>query len=130
MSLVIRMMQRNPRFCVIVYVIWIIVAIGLTWYFSHFDASNEEFSPYSANVVSVYTDKLKRGGMYHQNIVLDNENVITANAFSSMIAGQKTMLINYIAVGDSIVRNTFDTIYVYRDGSESYVFTYNKDDYK
>ena len=89
-----------------------------------------KFVPYSAKVISYDIDKIKQGGVYYQNINLNNKKRVTANGFSAVIDGQKTWIIDYIAIGDSIVRNTFDSIYVYRKGSETYLFTYNPYDFR
>ncbi|MBP5419261.1 MAG: hypothetical protein J6Y72_05575 [Bacteroidales bacterium] len=89
-----------------------------------------KFVPYTAKVISYDIDKIKQGGVYYQNINLNNKKRVTANGFSAVIDGQKTWIIDYIAIGDSIVRNTFDSIYVYRKGSETYLFTYNPYDFR
>jgi len=125
-------MDDFPAFKKMAYVIWALIPIGgIFWFWNDlFAERNAKFVPYSGEVKRFYTETYMRAGKYYQRIKLKNGKDITANAFSSMIAGQKTMLIDYIAIGDSIVRNTFDTIYVYREGADTYVFTHNKDDFK
>ncbi|MBP5419459.1 MAG: hypothetical protein J6Y72_06585 [Bacteroidales bacterium] len=125
-------MEDFPAFKKMVYVIWALIPIGGIFLFWNdlFAERNAKFVPYSGEVKRFYTEPYMRAGKYYQRIKLKNGKDITANAFSSTIAGQKTMLIDYIAVGDSIVRNTFDTIYVYRKGADTYVFTHNKGDFK
>ncbi len=127
-------MRKYPKFRIIACVTWIIVAIGgiswFSWYFSQFH-TKREFFPYSAKVISVSTDKTKHGGINYQNIVLDNKKRVIANGFSSEIQGKKTRLIDYIAIGDSVVcDSTDDVLYVYRAEAETYRFTYNPSDFK
>lgn len=87
-----------------------------------------KFVPYKGKVVSFYTEKYMYGGIHYQRVHLDNKTRLTANGFSSVIQGEKTRLIDYIAVGDSIVRDTWGVIIVYREGSETYTFTHNPGD--
>ena len=77
-----------------------------------------------------YTENTMRGGIYYQEIKLDNGITMIANAFSSNIEGNKIRLIDFIAVGDSVERNTWGIITVYRNNSEPYVFIHNPDDFK
>jgi hypothetical protein len=125
-------MEDFPSFKKMAYVIWALIPIGgiFLFYNDLFVERNAKFVPYSGEVKRFYTETFMRAGTYYQRIKLKNGKDITANAFSSTIAGQKTMLIDYIAIGDSIVRNTFDTIYVYREGADTYVFTHNKRDWR
>ncbi|MCR5695552.1 MAG: hypothetical protein K6G73_01120 [Marinilabiliaceae bacterium] len=128
MNSIVHLVRKYSQIRVLTVVIIIAICSIITA--CHAKPRQYKFVPYKGKVVSCKTDKTMHGGVYYQRIELDNKEEIAANAFSSIIAGQKTMLINYIAVGDSIVRNTFDTIYVYREGADTYVFTHNKGDFK
>ena len=133
MGLLEKQMQEVPAFRKFVYIVWIITAVLGIIMFCHTNGigtEKKEFMPYSAKVVSFYTEKIKRAGIYYQRIKLDNKTIMTANAFSTIINGEKTRLIDYIAVGDSIVRDTWAEISVYREGSETYTFTHNPHDFK
>lgn len=125
-------MEDFPAFKKMVYVIWALIPIGgiFLFYNDLFVERNAKFVPYSGEVKRFYTETFMRAGTYYQRIKLKNGKDITANAFSSTIAGQKTMLIDYIAIGDSVVHNYWDTIYVYREEADTYVFSYNKRDWR
>ncbi len=126
-------MEDFPAFKKMVYVIWALIPIGgiFLFYNDLFVERNAKFVPYSAKVVSFSTDKSKRGGIYCQNIKLEYDILILANGFSSEIQGEKTRLIDYIAVGDSVVcDSTDDVLYVYRAEAETYKFIYNKGDFR
>ena len=107
-----------------------VIVVGSIVVFSDQKVEKKVFTPYSAKVVFFYTENTMRGGIYYQEIKLDNGITMIANAFSSNIEGYKIRLIDFIAVGDSIERNTWGQITVYRNNSESYVFTHNPDDFK
>ena len=87
-----------------------------------------KFVPYKGKVVSFYTEKYMYGGIHYQRVHLNHKTRLTANGFTANINGYKTNLIDYIAIGDSIVRDTWAEISVYREGSETYTFTHNPDD--
>ncbi len=122
---IVDLVRRCHKVRVVMYVIIAICSIITA---CHAEPRLHKFVPYSAKVLSFHTDKLKHGGIYCQNVKLDNKSTMLANGFSSVIQGQKTRLIDYIAVGDSIVRDTWGVIIVYREGSETYTFTHNPGD--
>lgn len=128
MSSIVDLVRKNYKVSVFMHVVIIVVCCIITS--CHAKPRQYKFVPYKGIVVSYKTDKTAHGGVYCQRVKLDNNFTILANAFSAEIKGQKTMLINYIAIGDSIVHNCLDTIYVYRKGADTYVFTHNKGDFK
>lgn len=126
-------MDDFPAFRKVAYVIWALIPIGGIFLFRNdlFVERNTKFVPYSAKVVSFRTDKSKRGGIYCQNIKLNNGTLILANGFSSEIQGGKIRLTDYIAIGDSVVcDSTDDIICVHRVDSEIRIFTYSPDDFR
>ena len=125
-----RLMNEKPAFRIMMYSIkWLIITFAIINFLSNFVFTNKSFVPYSAKVVSYYTERFKRGGINYQRIELDNDECFSANAFSAIIDGKKTWLIDYIAVGDSLAHISWDTIYVYREGSKTYKFVYNIKDF-
>lgn len=128
MSSIVDLVRKNYKVSVFMHVVIIVVCCIITS--CHGNFKQPKFVPYKAKVISVSTDKTAHGGVYCQRVKLDNNFTILANAFSAEIKGQKTMLINYIAIGDSIVHNCLDTIYVYRKDADTYVFTHNKGNFK
>ena len=127
--------QDFPLFKRVAYVIWAFVAIVgliiLGYYYMVLNSDRKEFIPYSARVTSFYTEKVKRGGVFYQKIKLNNNTTITANGFTTNIQGQKIRLIDYIAVGDSIVCDSTDKIlHIHRIGTETYIFTQNPNDFR
>ena len=113
------------------FLIWV---IGVVSFIAHelyvkCTSSDYVFCPYSAKVELYYTEHFKRGGTYYQRIILKDKTSVTANAFSAVVDGRKTWLIDYIAVGDSLAHISWDTIYVYREGSKTYKFVYNIKDF-
>ena len=90
----------------------------------------KEFVPFSAKVESYNTDWYKQGGVYCQNIELDNGECLLANGFTAIVEGKKTRLIDYIAEGDSVICECIDVTYVIRDDTVSYKFTYSSKDFK
>ena len=106
-----------------------LIVVGAIIVLSDQKVKKKVFTPYAAKVVFFYTENTMRGGIYYQEIKLDNGITMIANAFSSNIRGNRIRLIDLIAVGDSVERNTWGVITVYRDNSESYVFTHNPEDF-
>ena len=90
----------------------------------------KEFVPYSAKVVSHYINWYAQGGVYCQNIELDNGECLLANGFTAIVEGKKTRLIDYIAEGNSVICESIDVTYVIRDDTVSYKFTYSPKDFK
>ena len=105
--------------------IYLVVMINTSFFFE-----KKEFVPYSARVKSFYIDNHKEGGVYYQRIKYTNNTSMIVNAFSAIVDGKKTRLIDYIAVGDSVVHSAWGVITVYREGAETYVFKHNPDDFK
>lgn len=135
MKVIRQIRQEFPILKKVINVIWSIVAIVgliiLGIYFIVFNFGDYEFVPYSAKVLSVYTEKVKRGGVYYQNIRLDNNYTITTNGFTTIMQGHKIRLIDYIAIGDSVVCDSTDRVlYIHREGAETYRFTQNPDDFR
>ena len=110
---------------VVMYVIIVICSIITA---CHAKPRQYKFVPYKGIVVSFYTEKYMYGGIHYQRVHLNNKMRLTANGFTANINGYKTNLIDYISIGDSIVRDTWGVIIVYREGSETYTFTHNPDD--
>ena len=131
MGFVSETLEAAPQLKPVVYtmlaVIWIACPI-LVYVDSH--RYNVEFSPYSGKVTSFYTETHKQGGVLYQCINFDCNHCLVANAFSAVINGRKTKLIDYIAVGDSVVCDTEKTAIVYRKGAETYKFTHHASDFK
>ena len=126
-----RLMNDKPAFRIMIYSIkWLIIIFAIINFLRNFVFTNKSFVPYSAKVVSYSTDRLKHAGVRYQNIELDNDDYILANGFTAQVNGRKTRLIDYIAVGDSVVQKYLDTICVYRERSVSYKFSYSPDDFK
>ena len=115
---------------VVSIMIFVIVVGAMIVISGQINERKASFTPYAAKVVLFYTENTMRGGIYYQEIKLDNGVTMIANAFSSIIEGNKTRLIDFIAVGDSIERNSWGKITVYRYNSEPYVFTHDPDDFK
>lgn len=132
MGLIGKQMREVPAFRRYVYIVWGIVAIiAVVKLCKDSNIEKVEFMPYSAKVVSFYTEKTKRGGRYYQRIKLDNKELITANGFTATINSNKVRLIDYIAIGDSVVCDSTDgVLYVYRAEAETYRFTYSPSDFK
>ena len=122
------MEQSYRAFVPLVYVVFI--AICSITAGCHGGFKQPKFVPYKAKVISYHTDRFMHGGIYCQNIKLDNNVTILANGISSIIDGQKIYLIDYVMIGDSITEDTMDIIYVHREGGDTYKFTYNPDDYR
>ncbi|MBR6251383.1 MAG: hypothetical protein IKR17_09375 [Bacteroidales bacterium] len=119
--------RENKELRVIVY---IACGIGIIWMVTmlqnQFFFEKKEFVPYSAKVVSYHTDKIPHGEVYYQRIKLDNNSRIIANGFSAVIDKEKTWLINYVAIGDSIVCDSTDNIiYIHRAGAETFRLVYS-----
>lgn len=74
--------KELKAFRVMVYIIWGIVIIGGIIVFG-FNSNIEpvEFVPYSAKVISYYTESYQRGGVYYQRIEFDNGKRMSANGF-------------------------------------------------
>ena len=115
---------------VVLIIVGVVALPLLIWNYWRLHIADVKFEPYKAKDVSYKSERIMRGGVYCQNIELDCGFGILANAYSSMVNGKKTMLIDYIAVGDSVVCNTWGTIYVCREGAEPQVFTHDPADYK
>ncbi len=128
MSSIVDLVRKNYKVSVFMHVVIIVICSIITS--CHAGFKQPKFVPYKAKVISVSTDKTAHGGVYCQRVKLDNNFTILANAFSADVKGQKTMLIDYVTIGDSIVHNCLDTIYIYRKGADTYVFTHNKGDFK
>lgn len=108
----------------------LVIVVGAIMVFGGIRVEKEAFTPYAAKVVSYHTENTMRGGIYYQEITLDNGIIMIANAFSSKIGNNNIRLIDFIAVGDSVVRNTWGVISVYRDTSDAYIFVHNPDDFR
>lgn len=126
MSSIVDLVRKNYKVSVFMHVVIIVVCCIITS--CHGNFKQPKFVPYKAKVISYQTDRVPFGGIYCQNVKLDNKSTMLANGFSSVIQGRKTRLIDYIAVGDSIVRDTWGVIIVYRRGSKTYTFTHNPND--
>ena len=126
-----RLMNDKPAFRIMIYSIkWLIITFAIINFLRNFVFTNKSFVPYSAKVVSYYTERFKRGGINYQRIELDNDECFSANAFSAIIDGKKTRLIDYITVGDSVVLTSLDTVYVYRRGHVACTFVYKIEDFR
>lgn len=122
---------KIKAFRIMTYIIFglgvIFVAIMLH---SKYSSSHFEFIPFEAKVTSYKIETSKRGGIYYQYVYLDNNDCLIANGFTAIVLGQKMRLIDYIAVGDSIIWNSINEIHVYRNNTKPYKFTYNPNDFK
>ena len=125
------LMKKSPafRFAINTYrwglgIFFVIVFLRTNFYVK------KEFVPFSAKVESYNTDWYKQGGVYCQNIELDNGECLLANGFTAIVEGKKTRLIDYIAEGDSVICESIDVTYVIRDDTVSYKFTYSPKDFK
>lgn len=92
--------------------------------------TEETFIPYATRVTSFYIDNQKYCGKYYQYIEFETKDCMIANGFSAIINGQKTLLIDYIAIGDSVVQKKMSEVYIYRNGSDTFKFTFNSEDFK
>ena len=105
------------------------ILLCLTIYYDNMPVETE-FNPYAAKVVNFYIEKTKRGGVYYQEAELDNGMVMVMNAFSANINGEKIRLIDYISCGDSVVRQQWNTIIVFREGHETQFFYHDPNDFE
>jgi hypothetical protein len=125
-------MEDFPAFKKMVYVIWALIPIGgiIMFGVQYYYQMNAEFVPYSGKVVWIHIDKYMNHGCRPQRIKLRKYGTMYANGFSAEINGQKTRLIDYVAIGDSVVHNSIDTVYVYRNDADTYKFTYHSADWR
>ncbi|MBP5420313.1 MAG: hypothetical protein J6Y72_10935 [Bacteroidales bacterium] len=129
MNSIVHLVRKYSQIRVLTVVI--IIAICSIMTACHAKPRQHKFVPYKGRVVSYQTDKTAYGGVYYQNINLDNKKVVTANGFTASVNGYKTNLIDYIAIGDSVeCDSTDDVLYVYRAEAETYRFTYSPSDFK
>ena len=74
--------KELKAFRVMVYIIWGIVIVGGAVIIKQqFFCEIKEFVPYSAKVISYYTESYQRGGVYYRRIEFDNGKRMSANGF-------------------------------------------------
>lgn len=129
MNSIVHLVRKYSQIRVLTVVIIIAICSIITA--CHAKPRQHKFVPYSAKVISFSTDRYMQGGIYYQYLKLDNKTRLIANGFTTNINGLKTNLIDYIAIGDSVVcDSTDDVLYVYRAEAETYRFTYSPSDFK